>query len=135
MEASNESEATNKNGNNFSNNYDFIGKFDVQIFLVAAGRWTSEEHNLFILGLQIHNKQWKNIADMVKTRTVVQIRTHAQKYFQKMEKANPSGGGFPMSKSLSENGLYNEVSELGIVRGKIGNFLCVEHCCGRRRWH
>jgi hypothetical protein len=33
-----------------------------------------------------YNKQWKLIAELVKTRTVVQIRTHAQKYFQKLEK-------------------------------------------------
>lgn len=52
----------------------------------SAGRWTSEEHNLFLQGLKLYNKQWKLIADLVKTRTVVQIRTHAQKYFQKLEK-------------------------------------------------
>lgn len=50
------------------------------------GRWTTEEHNLFLQGLKKYNKQWKQIAELVKTRTVVQIRTHAQKYFQKMEK-------------------------------------------------
>lgn len=43
---------------------------------------------MFLLGLQTHQKQWKLIADMVKTRTVVQIRTHAQKYFQKLHKTN-----------------------------------------------
>lgn len=55
---------------------------------LVAGRWTTEEHRLFLQGLQLHNKQWKLIADLVKTRTVVQIRTHAQKYFQKLEKLN-----------------------------------------------
>lgn len=53
---------------------------------VKAGRWTSEEHSLFLQGLQMYNKQWKQIAELVKTRTVVQIRTHAQKYFQKLDK-------------------------------------------------
>jgi len=55
-------------------------------FFKAAGRWTQEEHELFLKGLQIYNKQWKLIADMIKTRTVVQIRTHAQKYFQRLHK-------------------------------------------------
>lgn len=58
----------------------------MQLTLNIAGRWTSEEHNLFLQGLKLYNKQWKLIADLVKTRTVVQIRTHAQKYFQKLEK-------------------------------------------------
>ncbi len=31
-------------------------------------------------------KDWKRVAKMIPTRTVVQIRTHAQKYFQKLAK-------------------------------------------------
>ena len=38
-------------------------------------------------GIRLHNKQWRPIADLIKTRSVVQIRTHAQKYFQKLHKA------------------------------------------------
>ena len=49
-----------------------------------TGRWTAEEHNLFLQGLELHGKGWKKIAGLIKSRTVVQIRTHAQKYFQKV---------------------------------------------------
>ena len=52
-----------------------------------TGRWTSEEHQLFLDGLDAYGKEWKRIAELIKTRTVVQIRTHAQKYFQKVAKA------------------------------------------------
>jgi SHAQKYF class myb-like DNA-binding protein len=52
-----------------------------------TGRWTSEEHQLFLNGLDSYGKEWKKIAELIKTRTVVQIRTHAQKYFQKVAKA------------------------------------------------
>ena len=55
------------------------------------GRWTAEEHRLFLQGLEQHGKGWKKIATLVKTRTMVQIRTHAQKYFQKLAKAGESG--------------------------------------------
>ena len=49
---------------------------------------------MFLEGLKIHGKGWKQIAQMIKTRTVVQIRTHAQKYFQKLSKVRvPEGGG------------------------------------------
>lgn len=51
-----------------------------------TGRWTKEEHATFIEGLNQHGKEWKKIANMIETRTVVQIRTHAQKYFQKIAK-------------------------------------------------
>jgi SHAQKYF class myb-like DNA-binding protein len=51
-----------------------------------TGRWTREEHNAFLLALQQYGKEWKKVAAKVKTRTVVQTRTHAQKYFQKLQK-------------------------------------------------
>lgn len=37
------------------------------------GRWTEEEHNIFLEGLSKHGKQWKTIANMIGTRTVVQV--------------------------------------------------------------
>mmetsp|Transcript_14075 Transcript_14075/g.52821 ORF Transcript_14075/g.52821 Transcript_14075/m.52821 type:complete len:401 (-) Transcript_14075:2417-3619(-) len=57
-----------------------------------TGRWSYEEHRLFLKGLEMHGKGWKKIAELIKTRTVVQIRTHAQKYFQKLAKAKQGGG-------------------------------------------
>jgi len=56
-----------------------------------TGRWTAEEHRLFLQGLEEHGKGWKKIASLIKSRTVVQIRTHAQKYFQKLAKARQNG--------------------------------------------
>lgn len=44
-----------------------------------TGRWTPAEHAVFLKGMRLHPKQWKKIAEMVQTRTVVQVRTHAQK--------------------------------------------------------
>ena len=41
--------------------------------------------------LRKYGKEWKKVAAMVKTRTVVQTRTHAQKYFQKIQKLQASG--------------------------------------------
>ena len=51
-----------------------------------TGRWTKEEHEAFLSALQMYGKEWKKVAARVKTRTVVQTRTHAQKYFQKLQK-------------------------------------------------
>ena len=61
--------------------------------VVRAGRWSNEEHDVFINGLREHGKEWKVIAALVETRTVVQIRTHAQKYFQKLSKVRGAPWG------------------------------------------
>lgn len=58
-----------------------------------TGRWTKEEHEAFLKGLQLYGKEWKKVAAKVKTRTVVQTRTHAQKYFQKLQKTIEAKGG------------------------------------------
>ena len=56
-----------------------------------TGRWTKEEHDAFLSALSMYGKEWKKVAAKVRTRTVVQTRTHAQKYFQKLQKANEKG--------------------------------------------
>lgn len=88
--------------------------------MLPVGRWTSEEHALFLKGLEMHGKGWKKIAKLIKTRTVVQIRTHAQKYFQRMAKAKKNGqhdllmDGRPFGKRVSEQG---EGGEGGLMEG------------------
>ncbi len=57
-----------------------------------TGRWTRKEHELFLDALKKYGKEWKKVASAVKTRTVVQTRTHAQKYFQKVHKSGFGGG-------------------------------------------
>ncbi|GFP83737.1 protein reveille 8 [Phtheirospermum japonicum] len=41
--------------------------------------WTEEEHDKF-------DRDWKKIEDFVGSKTVIQIRSHAQKYFLKVQK-------------------------------------------------
>lgn len=64
-----------------------------------VGRWTETEHAVFLEGLHLHGKQWKTIATMIGTRSVVQVRTHAQKYFQKLDrKTKPTSTPVPKRK-------------------------------------
>ena len=45
-----------------------------------AGRWSAEEHNLFLEELRIYGKNWDKIQKHVKTRCVQNIRSHSQKF-------------------------------------------------------
>ncbi|RLN14940.1 hypothetical protein BBJ28_00000902 [Nothophytophthora sp. Chile5] len=48
-----------------------------------GGRWTSEEHAAFLEGIRLYGKDWRRVAQVVRTRSAVQTRTHAQKYLLK----------------------------------------------------
>jgi len=52
----------------------------------SMGRWTDAEHAVFLEGLRMHGgeKPWKRIAAMIPSRNIVQIRSHAQKYFKRL---------------------------------------------------
>ena len=62
----------------------------------TTGRWTPDEHRLFLEGIMLYGKDWKKMQPLIKTRTLVQIRTHAQKVFKKIglkKIGNGSAGG------------------------------------------
>ncbi|CAK4632729.1 unnamed protein product [Aphanomyces euteiches] len=51
----------------------------------SNGRWSPQEHERFLFGMKLFpNGPWKHVAVLVKTRTVRQVRTHAQKYRAKL---------------------------------------------------
>ena len=53
---------------------------------MKAGRWTDEEHELFLEALRFYGKDWTMIQRHVKTRDVTNIRAHAQKFLMKLVK-------------------------------------------------
>jgi SHAQKYF class myb-like DNA-binding protein len=49
--------------------------------------WTQEEHQKFLIAIEMYGKKdLKNIAKYVGSRSIAQVRTHAQKYFAKIDK-------------------------------------------------
>ena len=44
------------------------------------GRWTDQEHELFLEALKLYGKDWEEIQAHVGTRDIVNVRAHAQKF-------------------------------------------------------
>jgi SHAQKYF class myb-like DNA-binding protein len=57
--------------------------------LPGYSRWSAEEHKLFLEGIMLYGKDWKKMQPLIKTRSLVQIRTHAQKVFKKIGLKRP----------------------------------------------
>ena len=54
-----------------------------------TGRWSQTEHQKFIEGILKYGNEWKNVQNIIKTRTSTQARSHAQKFFLRLKKTIP----------------------------------------------
>lgn len=57
----------------------------------SEGRWSAEEHRQFLRGIEKYGKNYKMVKTLIPTRNITQIRTHGQKYFQKVAKSDGRG--------------------------------------------
>ncbi|XP_063946467.1 protein REVEILLE 6 isoform X2 [Daucus carota subsp. sativus] len=49
--------------------------------------WSEPEHDKFLEALTLFDRDWKKIEAFIGSKTVIQIRSHAQKYFLKVQKS------------------------------------------------
>jgi Myb-like DNA-binding domain len=59
--------------------------------------------------LKLYGKDWKKVEDHIGTRTGAQIRSHAQKYFLRIE--NELNGDFPGTHDHEEGNVFEETFE------------------------
>ncbi len=57
---------------------------DIKRHKINTGRWTRAEHQKFMEALEKYGRDWAKIEKKLKTRSLLQIRSHAQKVFLNM---------------------------------------------------
>lgn len=88
-----------------------------------SGRWSHKEHELFLEGLALHGKDYALVSKIVGTRTLIQTRTHAQKYFEKIERNENFNSTFNFTKSLTRQDSFSEKHQHGANNFEM--FSCV----------
>lgn len=53
---------------------------------VMQGRWSKSESERFVKALEKFGRNWVEVQKIVKTRSLTQVRSHAQKYFLSLNK-------------------------------------------------
>ena len=85
------------------------------------GRWSKEEHNKFLEGIVLYGINWKKVKTLIGTRTSIQVRSHAQKFFYKMKTCKDENLGIDFTlNSISNirdmmNQIKNHNSNLNII--------------------
>ena len=67
------------------------------------GRWRFKEHILFLEGLDKYGANWKKIYQLIKTRSICQIRSHSQKFFLKLKKVKDEQLGLDFTSDTINN--------------------------------
>ena len=77
--------------NNFLNkkknffNVEKIGEIPVEEKEIKEGRWTLKEHISFLKAIDQYGTNWGKISSLIPTRTNIQIKTHANKFLNKLK--------------------------------------------------
>ena len=117
-------------------NVESLGKYNKKAKekkFAREGRWSKEEQEKFLEGITLYGTNWKKIKALVKTRTSIQICSHAQKFFSRMKacKDEKLGLDFTLNsvcsiadminqiKSINNN--YNIIEVLNHLKAKINN--------------
>ena len=112
-----------------------VGRFNVhkyqfnknqnQVKFQKEGRWSLEEHIMFLQTLEKYGTNWKKISKIIPTRSDKQIRSHAQKFYQKLKEYKDTELGIDFtSENISDfNDMIEHIKSVNINYNIVTTFL------------
>ena len=93
---------------------EFIKKKFSMENMFNKGIWTEEEHDKFLEGIIMFGKNWKKVKTFIKTRSLIQVRSHAQKFYLKMKMCKDEifGINFTLDSVKSITDMINQIKSL-----------------------
>ena len=95
--------------NNFLNkkknffNVEKIAEIPVEEKDIKEGRWTLKEHISFLKAIDQYGVNWGKISALIPTRTNIQIKTHANKFLNKLKNFKDETLGIDLTNSAIRN--------------------------------
>lgn len=53
---------------------------------INSGKWKKTEHDRFMRAIEKYGRNWNEVQRIVKTRSIPQVRSHAQKIYNHLSK-------------------------------------------------
>ena len=99
------------------------------------GRWTKDEKMKFFQGISLFGNNWKKVKTLISTRTAIQVRSHAQKFFIKMKlcKDEQLGIDFTLNTICSIKDMINQIKSLNSNYSLEYIFKYLSDQCDRKR--
>ena len=72
-------------------------------FISNEGRWSEKENEKFLEGIVKYGVNWKKVKTLIETRTITQVRSHAQKFFYKMKVCKDESLGIDFTSNTISN--------------------------------
>ena len=100
-------------------------------FISNEGRWSEEEHEKFIEGIVLYGINWKKVKTLIETRTLMQVRSHAQKFFNKMKVCRNEDLGIDFTSSTVCNirDMIKQIKNINSNYNIINVFKYLTHKC------
>lgn len=87
-------------------------KGDNNIF--NEGKWSKEEHDKFLEGIELYGMNWKKVKKLVDIRTLIQVRSHDQKFYNRMKlyKDENLGINFTLNSIHNIKDMINQIKSI-----------------------